>query len=430
MKKLRPWFLIFSLTSSFAIAQSAIANDARLDSEVLISDEIVKARFESELLEAQNFIEASQLMGLDSAEDQEYLDVFLSTSKSMISAAKAPPDTKPSLKPVKWTPTPSVGRTGVFAPNHDLAQLERAKTLFGDGPETIAIDKDGAIYTGLRNGKVIRFASFQSTPTLFGVTGGKPLGMKFHPNGDLIIADSKLGLLAMNSKGQVRVLADSYENKKLLFVNDVAVSASGVIYFTDTSTRYSLEQSELDFIEHSSTGRIFAYDLTKKTNALTLFAKNLDYPNGLAMGPNDEYLVVSETTAYRINRLYLKGAKAGTISPLVVGLPGFPTGITFNGKDRFWFGMASPRIGILDSLAKFPFLRRLLPLIPASLKPKPILMAWAVGVDLDGKVVVSYEDESPDSFSGVTSVIEHDSMIYLGGGFETSFQSEIARRKL
>jgi hypothetical protein len=93
MKKLRPWFLIFSLASSFAIAQSANANDAKTASKMLISDEIEKARFESELLEAQNFIESSQLMGLNSAEDQEYLDVFLAASKSMISSVKTPFDT-------------------------------------------------------------------------------------------------------------------------------------------------------------------------------------------------------------------------------------------------------------------------------------------------------------------------------------------------
>lgn len=44
--------------------------------------------------------------------------------------------------------------------------------------------------------------------------------------------------------------------------------------------------------------------------------------NGLAVSPNDEFIVVAESNAYRLMKYYLNGPKKGQKEVLIAGLPG------------------------------------------------------------------------------------------------------------
>jgi sugar lactone lactonase YvrE len=65
------------------------------------------------------------------------------------------------------------------------------------GPESVAIDRDGRVYTGLQNGRVVRMLADGSGVEPFAQTFGWPLGMKFDAGGNLIVADAFRGLLSV-----------------------------------------------------------------------------------------------------------------------------------------------------------------------------------------------------------------------------------------
>lgn len=50
--------------------------------------------------------------------------------------------------------------------------------------------------------------------------------------------------------------------------------------------------------------------------------EGLWFPNGLAISPDNEFLVTAETFRYRLLRSYINGPKKGKSEIFVAGLPG------------------------------------------------------------------------------------------------------------
>lgn len=70
---------------------------------------------------------------------------------------------------------------------------------------------------------------------------GRPLGLRFNPkNGDLLVADAYIGLLAVKPNGGIATqVAKMAEGVPFGFTNALDIDqTSGVIFFTDSSTKY------------------------------------------------------------------------------------------------------------------------------------------------------------------------------------------------
>ena len=80
----------------------------------------------------------------------------------------------------------------------------------GDGhkPEDVALDAEGKIYAGFEDGRIMVLQPDGTQPRVFANTGGRPLGLIFDREGNLIVADAIKGLLSMNKAGEIKVLAD------------------------------------------------------------------------------------------------------------------------------------------------------------------------------------------------------------------------------
>lgn len=65
---------------------------------------------------------------------------------------------------------------------------------------------------------------------------------------------------------------------------------------------------------------LFYYDAKK--NASSVLLDGLWFANGVAISPNEDFVVVSETGRSQIRRYYIKGPKKGTDDIFVDGLPG------------------------------------------------------------------------------------------------------------
>src|SRR5260370_6295836 len=91
------------------------------------------------------------------------------------------------IDPVVWRPATNPR----MAPNDGLSGIQTLPDV-GPGPESIAIGRDGRLYTGLQDGRVVRLLANGGGVETFVQTGGLPFGMQFGAGGRLISADSLL----------------------------------------------------------------------------------------------------------------------------------------------------------------------------------------------------------------------------------------------
>jgi sugar lactone lactonase YvrE len=323
------------------------------------------------------------------------------------------------IEPVLWTPPPAPALEGPYAANDRLKAAERLAEGQGAGPEAIALDTEGSVYTGYVDGRVMRFDAQGRNGTLLANTGGRPLGLKFAPDGRLLVADAAKGLITVG-QGTVAALATTAEGQPFGFTDDLDVTRDGVVYFSDASWKFGFHEVMEDFIEHGPNGRLLRYDLASgKTEVL---ARDLHFPNGIALGPDEAFVLVNETQNYRVLRYWLKGEKAGTLEPFIENLPGFPDNITFDpARQRFWLALYAPRTKDLDALMPHPFLRKVVYRLPDAVQPKPVMHGFVLGLDVDGKVVANLQDASPGAYAPVTSAIAHGDWLYLGSLTAPSF---------
>lgn len=153
-----------------------------------------------------------------------------------------------------------------------------------------------------------------------------------HPNnmGNGMTYDASLGLITCEhatsqvtreADGRVQVIASHYRGKELNSPNDLVVSRSGSVYFTDPAfgrTREDigvLRDQELDFQG--------VYRITPGGEPELLDA-DYDQPNGLCFSPDEDVLYVNDCRRHRICRYEM--AASGQVGPrsiLVEGITGF-----------------------------------------------------------------------------------------------------------
>jgi gluconolactonase len=107
---------------------------------------------------------------------------------------------------------------------------------------------------------------------------------------------------SMDPKGQVTILADSYQGKKLNSPNDLVYKSDGSLYFTDPP--YGLPtQGDGDPIKQLQVNGVYripkAFDHTPGAeparDQLQLVVSDLPRPNGIAFSPDEKYLYVDNS---------------------------------------------------------------------------------------------------------------------------------------
>jgi sugar lactone lactonase YvrE len=162
--------------------------------------------------------------------------------------------------------------------------------------------------------------------------------MEFDARGNLVVADASLGLISVDPAGNITMLSREVDGTPINFADDLAITSDGTVYFTDASTRFTNKGSLSDVFEHRPNGRLLAYD--SSTGDTRVLLDRLYFPNGIAVGPNEMYLLFNETSMYRVQRFWLTGDRAGQADIFVDNLPGFPDNLSFDGEDTFWVALA------------------------------------------------------------------------------------------
>ena len=316
------------------------------------------------------------------------------------------------IDPVTWQPYPAPALEGQYAVNDYLAAVDIIGKDNGIGPEDVDVDDEGRIYGAYEDGSIIRYSASGENLGVFANTKGRPLGLDFDSAGNLIIADANKGLLQADKNGNIRILATEINGTPLRFTDDVDIGPNGVIYFSDASEKFGINNYREDLFEHRPHGKILSYDPTM--DKLTTLLDSLYFANGVAVEPNGNFLLFNETATYEVSKLWLKGPKAGTREKIIINLPGFPDGISTGSNGIYWIAIASTRNAVVDGLAGKPFWRKIIMRLPLFMQPAPVRHGFVLGIDGKGNVIHNLQYPDLESFSPITSVEEENGVLFLG----------------
>jgi len=318
---------------------------------------------------------------------------------------------KTPLRPRTWHPPKDVGLRGPFAPNTALSTLE-VIPIPGTGAEDVAVDRDGRIYTGTREGFVLRISPDGRHVERLVQTGGRPLGIEVHPDGSLIICDAHRGLLRLDPQtSQLDVLVNQVSGIPIRVTNNCAVARDGSVYFSDSSQEFGLDEFKGDIIAHTGSGRLLRWS---PDGSVEVLLDGLNFANGVALSADESFVLVAETSGYSVTRLDLAGPLAGRRSVIIENLPGLPDNMSTGSDGIFWIAMPSVRNKLLDFLLPKPgFLRSAIWALPDKLQPDASRITWVIGIDGEGAVVHNLQGPGT-AYHYVTGVREHAGKLYLG----------------
>jgi len=316
------------------------------------------------------------------------------------------------INPAAWTPPAAPALAGQYEQNNLLAPTEKLSLGDGHGPEDVALDADSKIYAGFDDGRIIQLQADGTQPRVFANTAGRPLGLVFDANGNLIVADAVEGLLQIDRNGKITTLVEQVNGVRFGCLNDLDVARDGTIYFTEASNKFPMTQFTEDLIEHQPNGRLMAFD--PKTHQTRTLLPGIHFANGVAVSPDQNSVLVNETGMYRVLRFWLRGEKAGTSEVFIDNLPGFPDGISSNGKDKYWLALVTPRDSFFDRILPHPFLRKMVMRLPKFFRPAPKRYSFVLGLSLDGKVIDNLQNGAPDCYAEIANAVERNGSLYFG----------------
>lgn len=318
---------------------------------------------------------------------------------------------RPAISPVVWTPPPAPPRARRPRGARPLPPLTVLDVL-GRGPEDVLVDDSGRILTGVADGRLLRLTPDGRQVEVLADTGGRPLGLEWLPDGGLLVCDARRGLLRVDpTAGTVLDLVSEVDGHAMRFCNNAAVAPDGTVYFTDSSRHFGIDHWKADLLEHSGTGRLLRRGLSAE---VTVLLDGLQFANGVALAPDGSSVVVAETAAYRLTRLWITGPRAGQSEVFADNLPAFPDNIATGSDGLVWVAMGSPRDPSLDRLLpRNPLLRKVVWALPERVQPRPQHTVWVYALDADGTVV--HDLQAPgERFGFVTGVREVGGRVYLG----------------
>jgi len=209
--------------------------------------------------------------------------------------------------------------------NIKIERLAQGLT-YTEGP---AWSKDGyLIFSDTPTGKLWKWMPGHASE-VFRENAAGPSGNAFDAEGRLYTCEThSRRVTRTDRKGEVEVLAERWDGKRLNAPNDIAVSRSGHVYFTDPAFGSQQDRRELDFYG--------VYHIPPK-GPMKLVARPAGRPNGLAFGPGGKVLYVVNTDERNVRAYDLdRNGDASNERVVVSGIAGVPGGMTVDEKGNLY----------------------------------------------------------------------------------------------
>jgi gluconolactonase len=122
--------------------------------------------------------------------------------------------------------------------------------------------------------------------------GGEPgsNGLVFSPDGKLVLCQHGDRRVALLDGDKFTTLADKYDGKRLNSPNDAVFNSKGDIYFTDPP--YGLLKGNADPAKELPFNGVYRL---RHGGELTLLTKEMTFPNGIALSPDEKTLYVANS---------------------------------------------------------------------------------------------------------------------------------------
>ena len=329
----------------------------------------------------------------------------------------------PTFFPLPEAPGAEAGSGTSYAANDRLRDVGLIGLGEIDGPEDILLDNNDDLFTGNRIGDIIRFqAPDYRQHEIFAHCGGRPLGLAWDKNGNILVCIGGMGLYSIGKDRSITKLTDEtnrtpwsvIDDSRLSLADDLDVAPDGRVFFSEATKRYEMNDWSVDCLESRGNGRILCYDpSTKKTKTLI---RNLVFPNGICMAHDNNSFFFAETWGCRISRYWLNGPKAGKVESIIPNIPGYPDNINRASDGNYWLALVGVRTPSLDLAMKMPGFRKRMSRRVASdewLFPN-INTGCVIKFNDRGEVLESFWDRG-ENHPMVTSMREHRGYLYLGG---------------
>jgi gluconolactonase len=211
---------------------------------------------------------------------------------------------------------------------------------FTEGP---AWSREGfLLFSDVPNDKIMKYVPGQK-PTVFRENSNGANGNCFDAQGRFYTCESRTRrVVRMDKKGEMQVLAEKWDGKRLNAPNDIVVRKDGHIYFTDPAFGNQADTRELDFFG--------VYHISPKGN-LQLIAKPAGRPNGIAFSPNGHILYVVNSDEHNVRAYDVdRNGEVSHERVAVLGVDGVPDGIRVDDKGNIY--VTASGISVYDPQGK------------------------------------------------------------------------------
>ena len=326
------------------------------------------------------------------------------------------------LDPLAWDAPTKPAFDGKYGLNQDLKSVEPISLAGWYGAEDMVFDEEGNLYTGVHkgeddfsDGKILKISP-SGKVEVFYHAGSWVAGLHFDKNKNLIALSHKEGLISISPSAEVRILADrDGQGRPFLIPNGLDIASDGKIYFSNTSSEsaYDIKYGRKLILEMRPQGGLYQYN--PQTGKVKTLIDGTYFGNGVVLSRDESFLLMTETTKYRVLRYGLKGANRGKTEIFMENLPGFPNGISIREDGSFWLGFTTRRNDALDNIHHKKGMKKFLYGLPAFLQPKADRFGMVMHVSEQGEVLNTMFDPDGEQVPEAGAVKEHKGYLYLGG---------------
>ena len=160
-------------------------------------------------------------------------------------------------------------------------------------------------------------------------------------------------------------------------------------------------------------GGLYSYNpKTRKTKTLIV---DTYFGNGVVISKDQDYLLMVETTKYRIIKYWITGKKAGKTELFMDNLPGFPNGISIREDGSYWLGFSTKRNEDLDKIHPQIRMKKFVYSLPEFIQPKAEPFGMVMNVSIDGEIIETLFDTNGTVLPEAGAVKEFNGYLYIGG---------------
>lgn len=336
-----------------------------------------------------------------------------------------------AIHPEAWQPPIKPAFVGDLSLNEKLTKISKIDLGAWNGPEEFAFDASGNMYCGVHKGEkgfaqgAILKISPEGKVEEFLKTDSWVTGMQFDKHGDLIALMNGVGLIRVDQNKAIEVLvAKDANGRPIQMGSGLTIAKDGKIYFANISSENVTSTKYINklFLELKPTGGVYCYD--PQTKITQIISNGNYFANGLALSADESFLLLSETSKYRILKYWLKEEKAGTSEVFLDNLAGFPNNISQSSNGNFWVGFTTKRNDQLDDIHSKKGMKKFVYGLPSFVQPKAEKFGMILEISEEGKIIRALFDASGESVMEAGAVKEEKGHLYIGGDI-VSFISKV-----